>query len=120
MEQVLSAELGLPRAAALISTSSLHSLPWDNEITAAPRENPAPGRRHSLLHAKERTSKSLSGPNMGQPDKDYVSHLNEQNNTRKPLTSGIVLHRITRQLQCNYRLTEFEQWVYTVCGFKAH
>lgn len=69
---------------------------------------------------REHTSKSLSGPNMGQSDKDYVSHLNEQNNMLKPLTSSIVLHHITRQLQCNYRVTEFEQWAYTACGFKAH
>ncbi len=41
--------LGLPRAAALISTSSLHSLLWDNEITAVPGESPAPSRSHSPL-----------------------------------------------------------------------
>lgn len=46
---------------------------------------------------------------MGQPDKDYVSLLNEQNNALKPLTSSVVLNRITRRLQCDYRLTEFEQ-----------
>lgn len=45
---------------------------------------------------------------MGLPDKDYVSLLNEQNNALKPLTSVVVLNRITRRLQCDYRLTEFE------------
>lgn len=91
--------LGLLRAAALISTSSFHSLLWDNEITNALGDSPAPGRRHSPLLA---ASISLSGPNTGQPDKNYVSFINEQSNVLKPLTSSIVLLRITRQLQCNY------------------
>lgn len=43
---------------------------------------------------------------MGQPYRDYVSFLNEQNYELKPLTSRMVLHRITRQLQCNYWVTE--------------
>lgn len=43
---------------------------------------------------------------------DYVSFLNEQNNVLKPLTSSIVLHRITRRLGCNYWPTELGQ-----CGY---
>lgn len=41
--------LGLPRAAAPFSTSSLHSLLWDNEITAVPGESPTPSRSRSPL-----------------------------------------------------------------------
>ena len=69
--------LGLPRAAAPFSTSSLHSPLWDNEITAFPRESPTPSRRRSppagFPYEKECASKSLSGPNMGQPDKDRLT-----------------------------------------------
>lgn len=101
------------RAAAPISTSSLHSLLWDKEITAVPRENPSPSWSYGPLlvaHMRKRelASKSLSGPHTGQPDKDYASLLNEGNNALKPLTSIVVLNRITRRLQCDYADGQFE------------
>lgn len=85
-----------------------------------PSSRQAPQSPVGCLHEKESILESLSGPYMGQSDEDYVSHLNEQHNTLQALTSGIVLHHITKQLECNYRVTEFEQLAYAACGFQAH
>lgn len=105
--------LGLPRAAAPFSTSSLHSPLWDNEITAFPGESPTPSRRRrppaGCPYEKESVLQNPSLDLTWVSLIKTVSLLNEQNNTLKPLTSAGVLHRITAQLQCDYRLTESEQ-----------
>lgn len=56
---------------------------------------------------------------MGQPDKDYVSLLNEQNNALKPLTSIVVLNRITTRRQCDHAGGQGLNHV-DIYGFEAH